>query len=187
MGLWYQKKGLYLRAWDQLCTPILARGLGLQRMKDINIAFVKKLGWNLCTQPSKTWVQLIRSRYLKGRKITYFQHTAKASLWIWAGIQNIQDSLRKGLCIKVGRNSISHIRDDPWIPGLTNCSLPSEVEIADHLLYVCDLMAPDGTCWNATVVFDNFPPGIRDLILSIPSLENKTPSSGPPPSQGSSL
>lgn len=113
-GFWWgfgnQKRGLCLRAWDLIFTPKLAGGLGIRHMKDINLAFVTKLGWNLCTQPSKTWVQLIRSKYLRGRKITDFQHTVKSSSWIWARIRKCQDSLQKGLCIMVGRNSLPYPR-----------------------------------------------------------------------------
>lgn len=46
-GFWWQfgnqKRRLCLRAWDLICTPKLARGLEIQRMKDINLAFVTKL------------------------------------------------------------------------------------------------------------------------------------------------
>lgn len=160
-GFWWgfgnQRRGLCLCSWDLICTPKLAGWLGIRRMRDINLAFVTKLGWNLCKQPSKIWVQLIQSKYLRGWKIINFRHTVKSSSWIWAGICKTQDSLWRGLCIKVGRNSISHIRDDPWLPGLPNCSLPSEVELNDHLFYVRDLMSPDGLSWNAATVFANFP------------------------------
>lgn len=170
-GFGDQQRGLYLRAWDLLCTPKLAGGLGLRSMKDINMAFVTKLGWNVCTQPSKTWVQLIRSKYLRGRKVTDFQHTIKSSSWIWAGIQKSRESLRRGLCIKLGRNSIAHIRDDPWLLRLAYCTLLADVLVNDQLFYVRDLMVPDGSCWNATTVSSNFPLTIRDLFLSTPIFE----------------
>lgn len=46
-GFGEQKRGLFLRAWDLICTPKLVGGLGLRRMRDMNMAFTTKLGWNL--------------------------------------------------------------------------------------------------------------------------------------------
>lgn len=41
-------RGLYLRAWDTLCVPKCSGGLGFRRFRDINTAFITKLGWQVC-------------------------------------------------------------------------------------------------------------------------------------------
>lgn len=68
---------LSLRAWESICVLKSAGGLGLRRARDTNIAYITKLGWQLCTELNKTWLKLVRSRYLRGRRITDF-HTLKS-------------------------------------------------------------------------------------------------------------
>lgn len=171
-GFWWgfgeRKRGICLRACDLLCTPKLARGLSIRRTRDINIAFIIKLAWNLCTQPNKSWVKLVRSKYLWGRRVLNFEQTVRSSSWIWAGIVKCSDSLKKGLCITVGKNSLSHIRDDPWLPDMTNFVLPNEVSLNDQLFYVRDLKISYGSSWNTTIVSKNFPLAVRDVILNTP-------------------
>lgn len=98
-------KFLCLRAWANICVPKLAGGMRIRRARDVNVAYIMKLGWSLCTNLNKTWVKLIRSKYLRGRRIIDFQRTSKASSWIWHGIKSCKNSLDKGMCHKVVLNS----------------------------------------------------------------------------------
>lgn len=134
----------------------------------MNIAFATKLGWHLCTDHGRLWVQMIRSKYLRGRRTLDFQHTARAMSWTWSGIRNCYGSLRKGLCVKVGYNSTTRVYEDPWIPGLPDFVLPREVQAKDGIYFVRDLMLPDKTEWDRNLVTAAFAPEISNLILSIP-------------------
>lgn len=93
-----EKRFLSLRAWNNVCTPKMASGLGIRRSRDMNTKYITKLGWQICTEPQRTWVKLIRSKYLRGRRVTKFQKTTSASTWIWNGITSCRDSLFNGLC-----------------------------------------------------------------------------------------
>lgn len=98
---------LHLKAWDALCKPKCSGGLGFRRFRDINIAFITKIGWQFCTDSHRPWVQLVRAKYLRGRRIIDFQHKTQASSWLWSGICHCYGSLRRGLCIQIGRNSVT--------------------------------------------------------------------------------
>lgn len=50
---------LSLRAWDNICTPKHVGGLGIRHARDMNVAYITKLGWKVCTEPTKLWVKLI--------------------------------------------------------------------------------------------------------------------------------
>lgn len=73
---------LTLRAWDVICTPKSVGGAGLRKARDLNVAYITKLGWQLCKDLHNPWVKLIRSKYLRGRCITDFQCTSTTSSWI---------------------------------------------------------------------------------------------------------
>lgn len=44
---------------DHKKSPKISGGLGIKRFRDINIAFITKLGWKLCTETERIWVQSI--------------------------------------------------------------------------------------------------------------------------------
>lgn len=58
---------LTLQSWNNICVRKLTRGLGIRQFKEANIAYITKLGWKLCTEGNRIWVNLIRSKYLRGR------------------------------------------------------------------------------------------------------------------------
>lgn len=62
-----KKRHLYLMAWDSIYASKSARGLGFKKFHDINTAYITKLGWRMCKKPNKTWVKLVKSKYLRGR------------------------------------------------------------------------------------------------------------------------
>ena len=71
------KNHLYLKSWESICTPREVGGLGFQRTKDVNKAFVTKLGWYLCNKQEKTWVKIMKSKYLRGRKLLDIEQTLR--------------------------------------------------------------------------------------------------------------
>lgn len=148
-----RERFLSLRSWDRICVPKGAGGLGLRCMRDVNEAYITKLGWLICTELGKTWVKLIRSKYLRGRRTTDFHRTSPVSSWVWSGIYRCKEALDKGLCFKVGQHSQIRLLDEPWIPDAP-CFR--------------DLMHSDGSSWNAQLISAIFPSSLRNLILSTP-------------------
>lgn len=134
----------------------------------MNVAFITKLGWKLCTEINKSWVQLVRSKYLHGRPIPDFQRTTKSSSWIWNGIKKCKASLDRGLCYRVGQNSLVKIRTDPWIPDLLQFKLPDDTYIPDEICRIGDLMNGDKIRWNIELIRSIYPSNICRLIISIP-------------------
>lgn len=149
--LWGTNEGKYylsLNAWGSLCTLKAVGGLGIQRSKDMNCAFVTKLAWKVVTEPKRTWVKLIWSKYLRGRQVVDFQRTMKAILWVWNGIKACKESLDKGLYYMVRRYSTIDIREDPWLPKFSNFKLPGDLIVPEELQVVGDLMDIGKTSWN---------------------------------------
>ena len=45
-----------------MCRPKASGGLGFHHARDVNLAFLSKLGWGLIHTRDELWVQVLRSR-----------------------------------------------------------------------------------------------------------------------------
>jgi hypothetical protein len=48
-------RNLTLKAWDSICKPKELGGLGLRKMREVNLALISKLGWNLLNKSDLLW------------------------------------------------------------------------------------------------------------------------------------
>ena len=60
------EKSLHLLNWDVVSSPIFARGLGIRRAREVNIALLVKLVWSLLHDRRKLWLEMFANKYLKG-------------------------------------------------------------------------------------------------------------------------
>lgn len=54
---------LALRAWDKLCHPRNKGGLGFKKAKDVNIAFLAKLAWQIASKRDSLCMNILRAKY----------------------------------------------------------------------------------------------------------------------------
>lgn len=73
---------LPLKAWKYIFTPKSNGGLGIWKMRDLNLALISKLTWSIIHNKPKVWVQLIKANYLRGRRILDEERTSITSSWI---------------------------------------------------------------------------------------------------------
>lgn len=59
-----------------------------------------------------------------------FETTTIGASWIWSGIHNCAEILKRGTCYQVGRGSTSNVREDPWIPSLLGYTIPSDIALS---------------------------------------------------------
>lgn len=139
----------------------------------MNRAMVTKLNWKICTASHKSWVQLICARYLMGRRMLDFEQTHQNASWIWWGLKNCSEILKKGCCYQLGRGSTSSLTDDPWIPSLAGFKLPPETTIPQNCQLTRDLMTTDGSQWDVGKIHQLFHPHISKHILETPILDRE--------------
>lgn len=142
---------LYLKAWNSICTPKEAGGLGFRRARDTNIAFITKLVWQLNTREDKLWVRLLRSKLLGRNFLDDLPKIASCSR-LWSSISNFRDYFLKGACLNIKRHSSVRIKADPWIPGAAGFKLSANIPILENLTYVKDLMHSDRQSWNLDLI-----------------------------------
>ncbi|GMY38077.1 uncharacterized mitochondrial protein AtMg00310-like, partial [Fagus crenata] len=122
-GFWWGaspgKNHMCLKSWKSICQPKSYGGLGLRRSLDTNHALISKMGWSLATNENKTWVSLLKAKYLKGIPFMQISPSLNSS-WLWKEILKSRSILSKGLCMKIGDGQHTPIWDTPWIPTLEN-------------------------------------------------------------------
>jgi hypothetical protein len=57
-------RNLSLKAWDSICTPKALGGLGIRKMREVNLALISKLGWQLLNNSDTLWVSQLQGKYL---------------------------------------------------------------------------------------------------------------------------
>ncbi|XP_021761435.1 uncharacterized protein LOC110726292 [Chenopodium quinoa] len=119
---WRQEKDkncIPLIAWDKICRPKNAGGLGLRRTMPLNNAFIAKLGWKIISEPNSLLVKIIRDKYLCNKSFFECIPNVKDS-YIWRKILAQWEILRKGIRWKIGNVMDIHFWIDNWA---TNQSL----------------------------------------------------------------
>jgi hypothetical protein len=88
------------KSWNTFCIPKALGGLGLRKMKDVNLAFLAKLGWKLLTGADSLWVSQLSGKYLSTG--SFLSPTSiSATSWLWKGITKAKTLLTLGPCHKI--------------------------------------------------------------------------------------
>jgi hypothetical protein len=169
-GFWWGsssgKTHMCLKSWKTICQPKSYGGLGLRRSLDTNYALISKLGWSLAVNEDKTWVSLLKSKYLNG--VPFMQVISSTnSSWLWQGILKSRPLLSKGLCTKIGNGHHTTIWDTPWIPTLDNYIPPPPTHLQPSIHRVADLISPTTFQWDRGKIFALFDPSTANKILNI--------------------
>lgn len=169
-----QSHPLHLKSWSTLCLPKNVGGLGLRKMKDLNLSLLTKLAWTVQTKEEQIWVKLIRSKYLRGRRSWDAEQTRQTASWIWGGIRGCINTLKLGFCFQVGKSSLLRLTKDPWLYNWPSFRLLANLHILENLLFVRDIMDETGLQWNQTKINAIFPADISSSILQTPIIEEES-------------
>lgn len=56
----------HLVRWDVITKPKDIGGLSIRNLKDMNLAFLSKLGWRIINDDRSLWTRAITDKYMKG-------------------------------------------------------------------------------------------------------------------------
>jgi hypothetical protein len=92
-------------------------GLGLRKMREVNLALVSKLGWKLLNRSDSMWVTQLHCKYLNSS--SFLSPTSpSSSSWLWKGIQKTISFIAKGACNRIHSSYSLPIWSSTWIPSL---------------------------------------------------------------------
>lgn len=166
-----QRHHLHLKSWKLICQPKATDGLGIQLMGDINYSLLTKRAWQLCTAKERTWVKLMRAKYLRGQRLLDDTLINGSTSWLWNEIKKCLPFLRVGVCFQIEAQSTLRIIGDPWLHNLLEFRLVDDSTLDHQMIFIRDLVDSLGTHWDCRKVQATFPQQICREILNTPILE----------------
>jgi hypothetical protein len=88
-----------------------------EKMKEVNLALISKLGWKLLTNFDSMWVAQLHCKYLHSS--SFFSPSSLSSpSWLWKAILKSISIISKGACNQIYSLSSLPIWSSTWIPSL---------------------------------------------------------------------
>ena len=166
-----KKRNLSLKAWDSLCIPKLLGGLGLRKMREVNLALITKLGWKLLTNSDSLWVSQMHCKYLNSSSFLSPPSPSSSSSRLWKGIIQFFPFISKGACYRIHSSSSLPIWSSNWILTITLLTLTTLLTQPYPILKVSDLLISDQSqlapSWNKPLLQYLFDTTIVGEILKI--------------------
>ncbi|XP_062089725.1 uncharacterized protein LOC133796267 [Humulus lupulus] len=80
-------------AWEKLCKPKKAGGIGFMNISDWNRATLIKNGWSIATKKDNLWVKWVHNVYIKHEEWWGYNAPSQSS-WYWRKMVNIKDEVK---------------------------------------------------------------------------------------------
>lgn len=104
-------------AWDSVCQPMSAGGLGIRSLRTANLAAMGKPGWRFLRQRDSLWANVIRGKYATYdiRGPSRSSHLRNGS-HVLRGLQRgIHDVVTPGTIWRLGNGRTIRFWLDPWV------------------------------------------------------------------------
>ena len=153
--LWGELEGerkVHLVAWDTVNKSKREAGLGIKSMRQVDSAFLAKLGWRLLVEPTSLWSRVLRAKYCDNRCDMDMFQARNNAFNAWRGIMSNIDVVRKGINMVVGNGAKTFFWHHKWA---TNRPL-IEMAILEPPLQLQDATVKE--LWSPQVgwMFDRF-------------------------------
>ncbi|XP_019166605.1 PREDICTED: uncharacterized protein LOC109162339 [Ipomoea nil] len=97
---------IHLVNWETITKPKEQGGIGLRRLKGMNLAFLTKLGWRLHTEKGSRWTKVILGKYMQGNLEQGDFIKKKNCSNLWRGICEAHPILLEGECRNINNNEL---------------------------------------------------------------------------------
>ena len=110
-----EQRHVHLIKWEIMTIQKKHGGLGIRSMKEMNVAFMAKLGLRLLTSKDELWAKVLRSKYIKGKTSLDKFSKKNISSNVWQGIIAANTLLKEGLKARVYNGKDSLFWRDKWL------------------------------------------------------------------------
>ncbi|CAN1142695.1 Putative ribonuclease H protein At1g65750 [Linum perenne] len=142
------KRKTHLISWDVVCRPKSEGGLGLKKAKELNEAFMMKLGWLILKAPEKLWVNILASKYLKNSDQGMQLRRKTGGSNLWRGIRKTWTTMAAACQHSIRDGTSTLFWHHRW--------LDSGDRLADHALQPIDSVENDRTVADAVTALGDW-------------------------------
>ncbi|XP_042969199.1 uncharacterized protein LOC122301911 [Carya illinoinensis] len=137
--------------------------MGFQDLHLFNLALLAKQGWRLLRNDDSLLYKVYKAKYFPNSSLFEAKAGASSS-YVWNGIWEALDCLRKVCRWRVGNGQTIRIFKDPWLPD--GVSVSSLIEV-DENLKVHSLIDASTGWWNVHMMRALFNPNLIQQILKL--------------------
>ncbi|KAL4298226.1 hypothetical protein GQ457_12G014210 [Hibiscus cannabinus] len=173
-------RGWPLVAWDDICLPKAAGGLGFKDLHLFNIALLGKQLWRLLSTPDSLLCRTLRAKYFPDGDLFGASAPARSS-FAWKGLHHVMLRLRDGFFWTLGVNSQVCLFRDRW-GGFSPLALDGDTIDREELPLRCrDFMVPISLDRADMLVWGDHDSGLYTVRLGYLFLRRPPSPPGPPP------
>lgn len=152
------------KSWDVVASPKHLGGLNIRKTAEFNRALLTKLAWRLMNEHDALWVKIMAHKYFPDFN-TLSDSMSTSGSWIWRGICEGLEIVKKHSCWEVADGKNINIWKDVWVPSLAK-HVPSDM--SSSLVYkVSQLIDIDTRNWDINMLKALFTNDIIDQIMRI--------------------
>ena len=145
--------GQCLVSWNVLCSPRGSGGLGIRRLRDLNVSLLSKWWWKLLSNHQSPWVHVVQYNYYYRRRPLDLQDKLRGRVSpFWREVLCTTNAFKLGLWQSCGQGTSVKFWKDYWIREVL-------LAYAFHSLF---RMTSDKDAW----CMDQFTNLINDWALS---------------------
>ncbi|XP_042974784.1 uncharacterized protein LOC122306423 [Carya illinoinensis] len=158
-----QENKIHWCSWEKLCVSKFQGRMGFRDLHLFNLALLAKQGWRLLRNEDSLLYKVYKAKYFPSSSLFEAKAGANSS-YVWKGILEALDCLRKGCRWRVGNGQTIRIFKDPWLPEGVSVSALIEV---DENLKVNSLIDANTGWWNVHMMRALFNPNLIQQILKL--------------------
>lgn len=111
-----RNKGIYIKAWDSVCTSKAYGGLDLENPHKFNLALLTRLAWRLLENPNKLWSIILKCKYFPKKDPLNYKNKSVRS-WVWTSICRGIEVLKENHSWEIGNGENINLWHDRWLPN----------------------------------------------------------------------
>ncbi|CAN1147958.1 Putative ribonuclease H protein At1g65750 [Linum perenne] len=101
--------------WDTVCRPKNMGSLVLRSTRELNLAFLMKVAWNIISRPEELWVKTLVSKYLVKNWVGFTLRSNSGFSSLWKGFMKVWNSTLNGIHWNIKDGKKTNFWKDKWL------------------------------------------------------------------------
>lgn len=162
-----QSKGIRWLSRENMSMAKCKGGMGFRDLYGFNLALLGKHCWNFIQNPNSLVARIFKARYFFNSTLMNASRGGGSS-FIWSGIWQAKEALKKGYRWTLGDGQNIDIFEDAWLRGKVDFRVETVIADRGSNVKVMDLFIPGTKMWDAQKVTSLFSSCDAKSILAMP-------------------